>query len=271
MIKSIEASGRSMDEAIANALEQLGLERDEVSVEVLESAKAGFLGIGGKMAVVKVSYEVPDEEPAPKVEEPKREEPRQERHAPRQEKKPAREKQPAAPVEWPTSDDADIQALYDFLAGLFQRMGVKATASARRDGETGAIKVELMGEHLGALIGRQGETLDAIQHLSNYIINHGRNDRVSINIDAENYRAKRTDTLARLAQKVAGKVVKYRRSVTLEPMNAYERHVIHTTLQDYDGVSTSSIGTEPNRRVVVSYEKGPEAEKTDRYATREWS
>ena len=117
-------------------------------------------------------------------------------------------------------------------------------------------KVYLDGDKLGALIGRRGETLDAIQQLTNYSVNRSSDKgRVRVQVDAENYREKREQSLERLAQKVAGKVTKYRRNVTLEPMNAYERHVIHTALQDTKYVTTFSIGTEPNRRVVVSYDR----------------
>ena len=124
------------------------------------------------------------------------------------------------------------------------------------ESEKGRYKVFLEGEKLGALIGRRGETLDAIQQLTNYSINRGsEKNRVRVQVDAENYREKREQSLERLAEKVAGKVTKYRRNVTLEPMNAYERHVIHTALQDTPGVTTFSIGTEPNRRVVVSYDR----------------
>ena len=123
-------------------------------------------------------------------------------------------------------------------------------------GEDGSYKVELVGEDLGALIGRRGETLDAIQQLTSYAVNRGQSKRVRIHVDAEGYRAKREESLQRLARKVAGKVVKYRRNVMLEPMNAYERHVIHTALQDYPDVTTYSTGTEPNRRTVVAYSKG---------------
>ena len=105
------------------------------------------------------------------------------------------------------------------------------------------------------MIGRRGETLDAIQQLTNYSVNRGNDKRVRVHIDAENYRLKREQSLEHLAQKVAAKVLKYRRNVTLEPMNAYERHVIHTALQDVDGVTTYSMGTEPNRRVIVAIEK----------------
>ena len=105
-------------------------------------------------------------------------------------------------------------------------------------------------------IGTLTETLDAIQQLTGYAVNHGQSKRVRIHVDAEGYRAKREESLVRLAQKVAGKVVKYRRNVTLEPMNAYERHVIHTALQETPDITTYSIGTEPNRRTVVAYSRG---------------
>ena len=124
--------------------------------------------------------------------------------------------------------------------------------------------VDLVGEELGVLIGRRGETLDAIQHLTNYAINRGNSKRVRINVDAECYRLKREESLQRLASKVAGKVVKYRRNIMLEPMNAYERHVIHAALQEHPDVTTFSTGTEPNRRIVVAYNrlgKAPETEE----------
>ena len=115
--------------------------------------------------------------------------------------------------------------------------------------------ITLDGENMGAVIGRKGETLDAIQHLVNYTVNRGSDKHMHINVDAEGYRSKREETLVNLAHKMAAKVLKYKRSMAFEPMNSYERHVIHTALQDVEGVSTNSIGTEPNRRVVVNYER----------------
>lgn len=139
-----------------------------------------------------------------------------------------------------------------FLTGLMEHMDVPAVPKISRDGDT--YNVVLDGQDLGALIGRRGETLDAIQQLTSYAVNRGRSKRVRIHVDAENYRARREESLCRLANKVAGKVVRSRRSVTLESMNAYERHVIHAALQDFQGVSTHSVGTEPNRRVVISFD-----------------
>ena len=266
MLQYIETTGKNEEEAINAALRKLGLDRDEVSVEVLERAKSGFLGIGGSPAKVKVTYEVPDE-PAPKAAEPKVEEPKAETiQAEAPKAQPVKEEAPAAPVSQPktepdtqTAESAPAgdraEVITTFLTGLMAHMGVSAAPRIAM-GEDGSYKVTLEGENLGALIGRRGETLDAIQQLTSYSVNRGQSKRVRIHVDAEGYRAKREESLERLARKVAGKVVKYRRNVTLEPMNAYERHVIHTALQDYPDVTTYSTGTEPNRRTIVAYSKG---------------
>ena len=136
-----------------------------------------------------------------------------------------------------------------------EHLEVQATPVIRLD-EQGTYEVELVGENLGALIGRRGETLDAIQQLTNYAVNHGQSRRVRIHVDCEHYRAKLEESLQRLARKTADKAVKYRRNMMLEPMNAYERHVIHAELQEYHpNISTYSTGTEPNRRIVVAYNR----------------
>lgn len=265
MKKYLEKSGKTEDEALAAALRELGLDRDDVSVEIIERAKSGFLGIGASPAVVRVEYEVPDEEVIepvlPKVEK-----------APKSEKaekpeKPAASKE-AAPAE-PKYTEGVKAETESFLRGLLERMGVKAEIEIT-DRENGGIMVNLSGPGMGAVIGRRGETLDAIQHLTNYAVNRGSDKRCHISVDAESYRAKREESLVHLAEKMAAKVVKYKRSMALEPMNSYERHVIHTALQNYEGVTTSSTGTEPNRRVVVSYER-PNRQEDTRPKSREWS
>lgn len=235
MIKTLEKSGRTEDDAISAALKELGLDRDDVSVEIVARAKSGFLGIGASPAIVRVSYEVPDEVPAPAsvahVEDAKA----------------------AAPAN--IDEPADYAAVRAFVSGLLDRMGVKADiAISPRD--NGGISVNLSGNGMGAIIGRRGETLDAIQHLTNYVVNRGSESHLHISVDAENYRAKREESLTKLAEKMAEKAIKYKRSMALEPMNSYERHVIHSALQNYEGVTTSSTGVEPNRRVVVSYVRG---------------
>lgn len=258
MQKYIECTGKTEEAAIAAALEKLNLAREEVSVEVLELAKPGFLGIGGTPAKVKVTYEAPDEPEIPQVEESGKEEPpvpaAPAYESPRAEA--AEEVKPAAPVsaQAPEGDDRAAK-IVDFLTGLLERMEVKAVPQVSVDAE-GNYQVELVGEGLGAVIGRRGETLDAIQQLTGYAVNHGQSTRVRVRIDAEGYRSKREESLERMARRTAEKAVRYRRNVTLEPMNAYERHVIHTALQDYPDVSTYSIGAEPNRRTVVAYAPG---------------
>ena len=297
MIKFIDVTGKTEDEAIQSALAQLKMDRDDVSVEILERAKAGFLGIGSAPARVRVSYDdgkaeeavKPAEKPAaPKPEKkvepsaapkavpmyapevlqkkepraakeersgrPAREERRE--RAPRAERaeRPAPQPKPIVDLGEECRDEKSEQ-IRSFLKGLLEHMDSAAEIKIY-ESEKGRYKVYLEGEKLGALIGRRGETLDAIQQLTNYSINRGsEKNRARVQVDAENYREKREQSLERLAEKVAGKVTKYRRNVTLEPMNAYERHVIHTALQDTPSVTTFSIGTEPNRRVVVSYDR----------------
>ena len=297
MIKFIDVTGKTEDEAIQSALAQLGMDRDDVSVEILERAKSGFLGIGSAPARVRVSYDdgkaeeavKPAEKPAaPKPEKkvepsaapkavpmyapevlqkkepraakeersgrPAREERRE--RAPRAERaeRPAPQPKPIVDLGEECHDEKSEQ-IRAFLKGLLEHMDSAAEVKVY-ESEKGRYKVFLEGEKLGALIGRRGETLDAIQQLTNYSINRGsEKNRARVQVDAENYREKREQSLERLAEKVAGKVTKYRRNVTLEPMNAYERHVIHTALQDTPSVTTFSIGTEPNRRVVVSYDR----------------
>ena len=283
MEKFITATGKTIDLAIEAALRELKMDRDSVSVEVLENPKSGFLGFGASPAKVKVTYEVPDEpeRPAPALSSASRSKPKKAEPAPAQKAinpKPInppkkaeaapkaaekRERAPRAPkaekTYAPAAPGSKEEKIEVFIKGLLEHMGSDAVPHAYL-GENDTYQVDLVGEDLGFLIGRRGETLDAIQHLTNYAINRDSSKRARINVDAENYRRKREESLKRLAQKVAGKVVKYRRSITLEPMNAYERHVIHATLQDYPDVTTHSTGTEPGRRVVVSYSKYQDSE-----------
>lgn len=280
----IDVTGKNEDEAISKALAQLNLDRDDVSVEVLERAKSGFLGLGACPAKIRVYYGPEAEEeilppPAPKP-EPVREEPPKPRPAapekqerperkerlPREKKDRPEKKERPAPRPEPLQeeppvplgeevDDEKAAAIKAFLKGLLEHMDSAAGVKVYLP-EKGRYKVILEGQGLGSLIGRRGETLDAIQQLTSYAVNRGGGPRVRIHLDAENYRAKREQSLQHLARKVAGKVIRYRRSVPLEPMNAYERHVIHTALQDFEGVTTYSTGTDPNRRVVVAFDRG---------------
>ena len=295
MEKTIVSTGKTIDLAIEAALNQLGLDRDSVSVMVLQQAKTGFLGFGAQPAKVQLTYEVPDpivekapEKPksalgsasrskpkataipgvtpepakpeAPKPEAPKpvkQDKPR----APRPEKKPEAPKAPKEPkpekkaepkVYVPAEVGSTEEKIEQFIKGLLEHMGSQAVPHCMKV-ENNAYKVDLVGDDLGYLIGRRGDTLDAIQHLANYTINRGLDGHVRVNVDAECYREKREDSLRRYARKKAQQVLKARRRTTLEPMNAYERHVIHAALQDMDNITTHSTGVEPNRRVVIEY------------------
>ena len=282
MEKSIVTTGKTIDLAIEAALTQLGLDRDSVSVQVLAQAKAGFLGFGATPAKVQVTYEAPDPKPeapksalgsasrsnkpkaakkpeAPKAEPPKAEpkpaapkaEPQKE--APKAEPKKEAPKAPKEPKVYAPAESGSVEEKIEiFLKGLLEHMGSQAIPHAcKADGNT--YEVELVGEDLGYLIGRRGDTLDAIQHLCNYAIGRNVEGHIRINVDAEDYRQKREESLRRYAQKKAQQVLKAHRRTTLEPMNAYERHVIHAALQDMDNVTTHSTGSEPNRRVVIEY------------------
>ena len=298
MEKTLVATGKTIDLAIESALAQLGLDRDSVSVQVLQQAKGGFLGLGAQPAKVQVTYEAPDEVPAaPKValssasrkpkpaaqkapEEPKPtpkpempkapEAPKQAvpkpaeapkaPEAPKQrppkapkQPKPEAPKAPAAPREYTPAPEGSVEEKIErFIKGLLEHMDSNAVPHCwKESGST--YRVDLVGEDLGYLIGRRGDTLDAIQHLCNYAVNRDVEGHIRVNVDAEAYRQKREESLRRYARKKAQQVLKVRRRTTLEPMNAYERHVIHAALQDMENITTHSTGVEPNRRVVIEY------------------
>ena len=268
-------------------------EDELVSYEVLSLPKPGFLGFGAQPAKVMVKYEVPDPvvvpekpksalgsasrskpkttapvkkeepkaeapKPQPKVEAPKQEKPKAEPKpekpkAPKAEKQPKAPKAPKEPKTYAPAEPGSVEEKIEtFLKGLLENMGSDAVPHAVK-GEDNTYDVELLGNDLGYLIGRRGDTLDAIQRLCNYAVNHGTEGRIRINVDAEDYRAKREDSLRKYARKKAQQVLKARRRCSLEPMNAYERHVIHATLQEMENITTYSTGTEPNRRVVIEY------------------
>ena len=303
MEKTLVASGKTIDLAIESALSQLGLDRDSVSVQVLQQAKSGFLGFGAQPAKVQVTYEAPDPVPeAPKValssasrkakpaasrpeapmpapakaepvkpaepraeapkaepvkeakpEAPKAQRPKAPREQRREPREPREPKAPAVPKEYAPVEPGSVEEKIEvFLTGLLEHMDSKAVPHCWKEGGN-AYQVELVGEDLGYLIGRRGDTLDAIQHLCNYAVNREVEGHIRVNVDAESYRQKREESLRRYARKKAQQVLKARRRTTLEPMNAYERHVIHAALQDMENITTHSTGVEPNRCVVIEY------------------
>ena len=300
MQKFLEATGENRDAAIENALRQLGLDRDDVSVEVLDNGKKGIFGIGATPARVRVTYEAPDvaekkpepkpapkaEKPVPKPEKPAQKPqklsitdeddtprlvkgPRRERSdrphrergdRPRRERRPREERPitPSVPKEReliPVSEECMKKAeelATSFIFGLMEKMGVEGQVTVLPQVECDQLRLELSGPDMGPIIGRRGDTLDAIQYLGSLVLNNALDEHVRLSVDTENYREKRSESLERLARKMAMKVVKSHRSMTLEPMNPYERRIIHAALQDFNGVTTYSTGTEPNRRVVIA-------------------
>ena len=246
----IDVTGKTEEEAISKALAQLGMDRDDVSVEILERAKSGFLGIGSSPAKVRVSYEL-DVAEEPEVPQAKPAEKKPVEKKPEGKPEPAPEQKPEQPAA-PVSETEDAERIRAFLTGLLEHMDSNAVPHCWKD-EGNTYKVDLVGDDLGYLIGRRGDTLDAIQHLTNYTVNRDVEGHIRVNVDAECYREKREESLRRYARKKAQQVLKARRRTTLEPMNAYERHVIHAALQDMENITTHSTGVEPNRRVVIEY------------------
>jgi spoIIIJ-associated protein len=241
---AIEATGKTIDSAIAAALAQLQTDRDSVTVEVLENPKSGFLGLGGTLARVKVKrLDEPDEAPVSPPEKPK--------PAVKPAAKPA--SKPAAPVKQePAAKPAAVQSGASvILKGILDRMDITGAVITETEAERG-LMLEVSGANMGRLIGRRGETLDSVQRIVSAAFNRSASERRRVIIDAERYRAKREETLVALAHSTAEKAVRYNRDMLLEPMNAYSRHVIHTALQENQYVTTHSVGNEPQRRVIIS-------------------
>ena len=274
---SIRVSAKTLDDAITEALIQLGVTSDKLEYEVIEKGSAGFLGIGMKQAVIEAwkkeekaeEPEIEDfkeavkeeissimEEPVKKEEsvKEKKESPKQVKEKPAKmpkEKKeePVKEEQVLAKVEEQT-----IKAVEQFLKDTLKAMDMDVEITSSID-EDGALYVDMKGEHMGILIGKRGQTLDALQYLANRVANKHQSGYVRVKLDTENYRARREETLKHLAKNIAHKVKRNRRPVVLEPMNPYERRIIHSALQSDPYVTTHSEGEDPYRKVVVTLKR----------------
>ncbi len=275
MIKEIVATGADANAAIESGALLLGLPRDEVQFEIIDlPRKGGFLGLKKLPAKVRVWAELPDEKPA-RSEKPRRQEaPRKENKPPRAERaeKPARPEKPVktekseksekpraieeektAPVEIEPTDEvrAKVEKAAAYVSEILTAMGVAEFTLTPRYYEEN-VRLQLSGEQIGGVIGRRGETLDAIQYLASLVANRGEGEYIRLSIDSGNYREKRARTLEALARKLANQAVRTGRSITLEPMNPYERRIIHGAVSTVKGATSSSTGVEPNRRVVIS-------------------
>ncbi len=225
-MKSVIKNAKSIDEAIAAALAELAVSEDMVTVEVLEEGKKGFLGLAGKDASVRVTVK----EEAASTEA-------------------SAEARPAA------DGDSPAGIAENFLRNILVSMELEADLSIT-PAENNTLEIDITGDDMGILIGRRGETLSSLQYLTSLAVNRRTEDYYRIVLDTENYKKRREETLKRLAKKLAGNAVRYRRNVTLEAMSPYERRIIHSELQNDPMVSTYSTGEEPNRKVVIVYKGG---------------
>ena len=272
---SIRVSAKTVDDAITEALIQLGVTSDRLEYEVIEKGSAGFLGIGMKQAVIEARRKPePKEEKVeePVVEEPVRVEPKKveavqpqtaaaEMKAVEPQKaafEKAVEKEVKEEVKKETKlvevQPQTIEAVEDFLKNTMKAMDMEVELKTEID-QDGALCVDMSGEHMGILIGKRGQTLDSLQYLANRVANKHQEGYVRVKLDTENYRARREETLRHLAKNIAHKVKRNRRPVALEPMNPYERRIIHSALQSDPYVMTHSEGEEPFRKVVITLKK----------------
>ncbi|MEG1810465.1 MAG: RNA-binding cell elongation regulator Jag/EloR [Clostridia bacterium] len=274
-MRSIEASGKSIDEAIYKGLSELGISIDEVEIEILRQESKGLLGIGSRLAVVRLTEREPEEMVIPEyIRTPmnavRSDRPTGDSHSAQAAQRPAthndrrahndREAHDGKPYN--ISSNYSIEAAQnnpaaEFLSGVLERMGVNARVLAAPKGEDDAVRLYIDSSTMGILIGHRGETLDALQYLISLTINRNRKEEgyTRVALDTEGYREKREETLTRLARKIAAQVKASGKPKTLEPMNPYERRVLHATLQNNQYVTTHSEGEEPNRRVVIEPRK----------------
>ena len=286
----IESKGKTVDEAVFSGLIKMDLSIDEVDIEILDEGSGLFKNAKVRLTkkadtsipgVIETTeekadkadraYEAPErlrpdrsrpdrprpDRPRPdrpRSDRPRSDRPRSDRPRPDRSRSnsPAAEREPVIVKE--PQNDAEA-----FLLGLFERMGIKVALESKE--EDGVMKIDMAGRTMGMLIGRRGETLDALQYLTSLVINNGKEDYTKVMLNTENYREKREDTLKRLAARLADKVQKSGKRVVLEPMNPYERRILHATLQDYAKVYTYSEGEDPFRSVVVALKSGKEDAK----------
>ena len=272
---SIRVSAKTVDDAITEALIQLGVTSDRLEYEVIEKGSAGFLGIGMKQAVIEARRKPePKEEKVeePVVEEPVKAEPKKVEAV--QPQKAAAEKKADEPqkaafekaVEKEVKEEVKketklvevqpqtIEAVEDFLKNTMKAMDMEVELKTEID-QDGALCVDMSGEHMGILIGKRGQTLDSLQYLVSLVVNKESEEYIHVKVDTENYRQRRKETLENLAKNIAYKVKRTKRSISLEPMNPYERRIIHSALQNDKYVTTHSEGEEPFRRVVVTLKR----------------
>ncbi len=266
-IEELFFEGKTIDLALEKAAEAMGEDKDMLCYEVVQTASRGIFGIGATPAKIKIEKEVPDA-PVKKAEKkPAKEVKLPEGFAPekiskkQKSEKPAKEAKPAQPVVTkrvltPVQDgDENAAAIEKFLLGLLAELEIEDGKVTVSLDESGNYFADVAGSKMGVLIGRRGETLDAAQYLTSLVVNRGKDKKIKVVLDSENYREKRAIALEALANKTADKAIKYKRNQALEPMDAYERRIIHAALTGREHITTYSVGTDPRRKVVVAYQK----------------
>ena len=272
-MEEITVSAKTLDDAITEALIQLGVTSDRLEYDVIEKGSSGFLGIGAKQAVIRARRKIEKvEEPEETVViEPVKEKKREVKRESKKEikkdtkkeikreikkevkKEIKKESKPEVKKELELAkvEDHTIKACEEFLHNVLKTMGREVEITSEID-EEGALSINMEGENMGILIGKRGQTLDSLQYLTNRVANKSQEGYVRVKLDTEDYRRRRKETLENLAKNIAHKVKRTRKTISLEPMNPYERRIIHSALQSDKNVTTHSEGEEPYRRVVVT-------------------
>ena len=273
MDEYITVSAKTLYDAITDALVELGVTSDQLDYIVVEKGSAGFLGIGMKQAVIKARKKQvvpepekekvqPEEQPEKKKESNRPEKRKQkktshhkEHREPETEEKKEKAEKPAEKekeIELAPVEEITIETCRKFVQGVLEAMHMEDVEVTAKVDEEGALCINMDGKNMGILIGKRGQTLDSLQYLTNRVANKMQSGYVRVKLDTEDYRRRRKETLENLAKNIASKVKRTRRTVALEPMNPYERRIIHSALQSDPAVSTHSEGEEPYRRVVVT-------------------
>lgn len=245
-MKFVEKIAKNIDTAITDALIELGATTDQVDIEILEKGSKGLFGLGAKNARVRVTLKEVGSEIFEDIAEP------EEQPVAIQEdvKEPKKENVKIKSSKIEINSEEIIDKAKDFLTSVLEAMNIQSTIDAKMVGDK--LLIEISGEKMGVIIGKRGETLDSLQYLTNIVVNKDHEGYIKVMIDTENYRSRREDTLKKLAYKLAKKASQTKKTVILEPMNPYDRRIIHSALQDSRTVKTHSEGKEPFRRIVIT-------------------
>ena len=250
----VEYKGKTVDDAITEACQALTVTSDKLDYEVVEKGSSGILGFGSKPAVIKAK--IKEDKPEKVEKKQAKEEKKIEKKVEKAVEKEVKEEEKSSRKEFKADKNSTVEPAADpkeFLENVFKAMNMEVNIDAKQEGNE--ISIELSGDDMGVLIGKRGQTLDSLQYLTSLVVNKGTSEYIRVKVDTEDYRKRRKETLENLAKNLAYKVKRTKKSVSLEPMNPYERRVIHSALQNDKYVSTHSEGEEPYRKVVITLNK----------------